>query len=297
MTFHYSIIIPHYNIPDLLERLLNSIPDRGDIQVIVVDDCSSEENQKKLEELKYKFTKVEFYSTGTNGGGGKARNVGLSHAIGEYIIFADADDFFTPIFNNILDDYSENDRYDIIFFNAQSVDSVSYEPQKRANNLNSFFEVANKNREKGEMIFRYIFGEPWCKIISRKILEKNSISFEELPIHNDTLFTYMIGFHAKEVKIDDRIGYCITERVGSVSKQISDENLIIRARVFAHKRQFLKSHSIDLINPIIYSPFTTAIKRKNFRLLSQALKAANKEGYSTWSLIKDYIKFRKNLNS
>ena len=36
----YSIVIPHYNIPDLLERALNSIPQREDIEIIVVDDNS-----------------------------------------------------------------------------------------------------------------------------------------------------------------------------------------------------------------------------------------------------------------
>lgn len=37
----YSIIIPHKNIPDLLRRCLDSIPQRPDIQIIVVDDNSS----------------------------------------------------------------------------------------------------------------------------------------------------------------------------------------------------------------------------------------------------------------
>jgi len=38
--YNYSIIIPHYNIPELLMRCLKSIPKRDDIQVIVVDDGS-----------------------------------------------------------------------------------------------------------------------------------------------------------------------------------------------------------------------------------------------------------------
>lgn len=42
---NYSIIIPHKNIPDLLQRCLNSIPRRTDIQIIVVDDNS---DPKKL---------------------------------------------------------------------------------------------------------------------------------------------------------------------------------------------------------------------------------------------------------
>jgi len=40
MEPNFSIIIPHYNIPDLLMRCLKSIPVCGDIQVIVVDDNS-----------------------------------------------------------------------------------------------------------------------------------------------------------------------------------------------------------------------------------------------------------------
>ena len=41
-SINYSIIIPHKNIPELLVRCLNSIPEREDIQVIVVDDCSDD---------------------------------------------------------------------------------------------------------------------------------------------------------------------------------------------------------------------------------------------------------------
>ena len=40
-NINYSIIIPHYNVPNLLLRCVRSIPVREDIQVIVVDDCSS----------------------------------------------------------------------------------------------------------------------------------------------------------------------------------------------------------------------------------------------------------------
>ena len=40
---NYTIIIPHKNIPNLLERLLNSIPCRDDLEIIVVDDNSSDE--------------------------------------------------------------------------------------------------------------------------------------------------------------------------------------------------------------------------------------------------------------
>ena len=42
-TINFSIIIPTKNIPDLLQRCLESIPQRSDIEIIVVDDNSDRE--------------------------------------------------------------------------------------------------------------------------------------------------------------------------------------------------------------------------------------------------------------
>ena len=80
---NYTIIIPHYNIPDLLMRCLKSIPVREDIQVIVVDDCSPDANRylKDYPELSRPY--LEYYSTPQGGSAGRARNVGLNHAKGK----------------------------------------------------------------------------------------------------------------------------------------------------------------------------------------------------------------------
>mgnify|MGYP002627111942 CR=1 FL=1 len=42
-NFMFSIIIPHKNTPDLLERCVNSIPKRDDLEIIIIDDNSSPE--------------------------------------------------------------------------------------------------------------------------------------------------------------------------------------------------------------------------------------------------------------
>ena len=46
--YKYCVVIPHYNSPKLLSRMLKSVPEREDIQIIVVDDCSSKEAQEEL---------------------------------------------------------------------------------------------------------------------------------------------------------------------------------------------------------------------------------------------------------
>ena len=293
MDIQYSIIITHYNLTNLLERLLNSIPEREDIQIIVIDDCSTSNYLLELSKLQFLFPKVEFYSSSENGGGGKARNIGLTHAKGKYIIFADADDFFTPEFSKILTTYQSSEAYDIIYFNNVSVESDTLQPSNRNNQLSSFFRLAKKESEKAELALRFIFGEPWCKIVSRQMIETHGIKFDETPIHNDTKYSYLVGFFGKRIKLEERIGYCITNRSNSVSKQISNEKLLIRTKIFCEKMLFFKSNSIPIIDPLLFTPMIKAIKGCNFLLIKKILNVLNKSGYSIYSFLKDYLRFRK----
>ena len=110
----FSVIIPHREIPDLLMRCLKSIPISEDIQVIVVDDNSPDANTylERYSELSRQH--LEFIRTTKGGGAGYARNIGLDHAKGKWLLFADADDFFVE------------DMYDIISSNADSEADVIY---------------------------------------------------------------------------------------------------------------------------------------------------------------------------
>lgn len=115
-----TIIIPHYNVPDLLEKLIKSIPDSREIQVIVVDDNSDKQKEKLVRvEALYK-ERVEFYinSTGIKSAG-SCRNIGLEHAKGKWILFADADDYFLPNMYDVVKSYFETN-YDIIFLRLQA---------------------------------------------------------------------------------------------------------------------------------------------------------------------------------
>lgn len=88
-----SVIIPHYNTPDLLMRCLASIPVREDLQVIVIDDCSPDAARYLEDYPALSRPYLEFYTTPQGGSVGRARNLGLDHARGEWICFVDADDY------------------------------------------------------------------------------------------------------------------------------------------------------------------------------------------------------------
>lgn len=86
---NYSVIISHKDIPELLQRCLNSIPQREDIEVIIIDDGSKAVPVLTRED-------AELVALSENGGAGHARNIGLQHAKGNWVLFIDADDFFLP---------------------------------------------------------------------------------------------------------------------------------------------------------------------------------------------------------
>lgn len=99
----YSIIIPHKNSPDLLKRCLESIPDRTDIQVVVVDDNSSSAIiDWNLERANFKGN-VELVLTKEGLGAGFARNKGLTYIKGKWVLFADADDYYQSHTFDVLD--------------------------------------------------------------------------------------------------------------------------------------------------------------------------------------------------
>ena len=98
--FSYTIIIPHKNCPDLLKRCVDSIPVRDDVQIIVVDDNSDEDKKPSIER---KGMEVVLLDASSSKGAGRARNVGLKHAKGKWLLFADADDYYTDNLSKFLD--------------------------------------------------------------------------------------------------------------------------------------------------------------------------------------------------
>lgn len=241
MDFCFSIIIPHRNTPQLLDRCLNSIPNRDDIQIIVIDDNSDKAClplfAKDRKNLKYIFLEESH-------GAGYARNVGLKYSLATWVIFADADDFFTLGFNNILDRWKDSDA-DVIYFNANSVDTDYYVNSYRAYSLNRMISISLRNRELGENLLRYRFGEPWCKIIKRNILIDNHIKFDEVKVHNDTFFSLLVGFYGEKIEIEKHSGYCVTLRFNSLSRRSSVEKLKCRYLVFSRVNRFYKDNKIQ----------------------------------------------------
>lgn len=288
----YSIIIPHYNSPNLLVRCLNSIPVREDIQVIVVDDCSPDAKSyiDRYKELSRPY--LELYSTGTNGGGGKARNVGLLYAKGEWVLFADADDYFVDSFVDILEKYSSNSA-DIVFFNVRCFNEAGKEVRGIKEKLYELYEQRGDERA-----FRYCYTEPWGKMFRRSLIADIDIRFEEVIVANDFLFSVKTGYYAKEIIISKEYLYNYTVMISSTSRGKMPEKKVVARLVEKVKVQkFLESHGIKTnYNLLSYVPrmkmFFPIIRRNEIEVFQDM-------GYSIWVVLKDRIRllFNKLLNN
>ena len=287
---NYSIIIPHYNIPDLLARCLRSIPERDDIQVIVVDDNSPNQESylSTIPELSRK--NVEFYPNKDGLGAGHARNVGLSHAVGKWLVFSDSDDFFVDDFPEILDEYV-NDDHDVIYFNIKSCDCYDTSKVFPDGNKNHIF---NKYYETGnDVYFRVCYTEPWGRIIRRSVVVDNAIQFQETKAHNDLLFAVKVGLSAKNVLIVDKPLYWYVIREGSLGHQKKAEpfaKVCDRMLAWNSTQQYLRENGIKTKFFLPTWPLVKASKRDRgmyFKLLG----FASKNSISPISLILGTIQY------
>lgn len=107
-----SIIIPTYNNSSLLKRGLDSIPFDEDLEVIVVDDNSSDDTLDVLKDYDVKVISLD-----ENYGPNHARNIAMDHCTGDYIIGMDDDDYFyTDEFRKAL---KELDGTDFVFIDCK----------------------------------------------------------------------------------------------------------------------------------------------------------------------------------
>ena len=203
---NYTFIIPHHNCPDLLNRLLDSIPQREDIEIIVVDDNS---DQNKQPQISRSDVQIVLISKEKSKGAGHARNVGLGLAKGKWILFADSDDKYINGVIDELDKFEDSDA-EIVMFSAYIGYNKSSELSDKKNYIERHmdeFETTSKQKEDIQRLtMKHSF--PWNKMIKRDYINSINAQFEEVPMRNDAWFSKYIGLHASKVEYTSKRLYC-----------------------------------------------------------------------------------------
>lgn len=241
----YSIIIPHKNIPNLLQRCLDTIPQRDDIQVIVIDDNSDDSIVDFNNFPKWTGIHYEYYLTKGNNGAGFARNYGLKHAKGQWIIFADADDcFITQNLSRLLE-LPEKQKYDVIIWPTEKLyangthELISPEWGNIYGgynyNLLGTYQIIDCNIK--DILYRLF--EPWHKMIRHNHIANNKLTFSEVIYCNDLLFSEKLAYHTQNIGVFSDVVYQYNKREESLSDVNSLYKIKQRLLEFFKVQKFL----------------------------------------------------------
>lgn len=237
-----SIIIPHYNTPDDLLRMIQSIPIKEDIEILVVDDNSDiplETLQKKLEI----FPHVQLFRNDSGvKGAGASRNVALRKAKGKWVLFADADDYYVEKLYEKLAPYLESD-YDIVYFPPTSIDEASGKVSSRHT---YYMDLANRYLHKPTfqnlMALRFGFCVSVSKLIRLSLLQEHSIKFDEIMVSNDIMCMVKCAYYSQKITVAEDTIYCITRRAGTLTSKKSEQNFDTRIDVLIRRYCFLRDN-------------------------------------------------------
>lgn len=168
-----SIIIPCYNSKEYLGKCLESIPKRKDIEIICINDGSTDKTLDLLKNYKeFMYKDIEILNYKKNKGVSYARNMGIDKAKGEYLLMLDSDDYInSEIFNKIVDNYL-NGEYDMVFYDM--INNFNYRFESTQNNYQS--KYGNFKFIKREFLgnLRYTVGKQYAedKELHLKLMDK-----------------------------------------------------------------------------------------------------------------------------
>nr|MCR5457865.1 glycosyltransferase [Clostridiales bacterium] len=199
-----SVIIPVYNVEKYLRECMDSVLNQTlkDIEVICVDDGSTDGSLEILRAYESKDSRVKVY-TQNNKFAGVARNNGFSHATGKYCIFLDSDDRFEKNLLQKTYKKAEKDQADIVAFNFDRFDEFG-KVEKR---IGVHTELLPKNKavfsykDCPEYIMSVVNPTPWTKLYRTSFIAENNLKYEEISTTND------ITFASVSVAVAKRISY------------------------------------------------------------------------------------------
>ena len=239
-----SIIIPHYNSPDTLQKLINSIPVLPQIEVIVVDDNSDKyihELEQCIENSKGRNVIFDHVEPNLKGAGA-ARNKGLLQAKGRWVLFADADDYFVDGLWDILEPCLKI-KTDVIFFPPTSIylstGKVSDRHVHYADLVKNYLREAS---DLNENLLRYKYWSPCSKLIRKELLERYNICFDVVLHANDVMFSTKVGVYLDSFQVMDETIYVITQSDKSLTSDKSSKSMKIRSNILCNYYFFLYKH-------------------------------------------------------
>lgn len=196
-----SVIIPIYNMAHYIEQCLESVINQtlSDIEIICVDDCSTDNSLEILERYASKDNRFRIIKQDFNQGTGCARNLAINAAQGEYIMFVDPDDWIA--LDACEKAYNQIKKYDndIVFFNYYRFDDktgVAKVNEKYAEKLQTYSKFGNMNVRDNDIEYQ---GYSCTKIYKKDFLISNNCFYAPGRVGEDCPFAVITTIKANSI--------------------------------------------------------------------------------------------------
>lgn len=239
-----SIIVPVYNVKDYLNRCIDSIINQEykNFELLLIDDGSTDESGEICDSYAEKDARVKVFHR-DNSGVSASRNFALDHASGEYIQFADSDDWITPETTKLFVRTALEYDCDLVIsdFYRVSGDRISHKGDIEEEGIMTRQEFANIMLENPSDFY---YGVLWNKFFKREIIERIHLRMDpEISWCEDFLFNLEYIRHASTFFALQVPLYYYVKRKGSlVHTQGTSINNTIRMKlnVFEYYNKFYK---------------------------------------------------------
>ncbi|GGV32521.1 bifunctional glycosyltransferase/CDP-glycerol:glycerophosphate glycerophosphotransferase [Streptomyces spectabilis] len=207
----FSVIVPAYQVQAYLHECLTSVLEQSfaDWELIAVEDRSPDGCAAIIDEFAARDTRVRAVHLEENVGLGRARNAGMEHATGDYLIFLDADDSMAPgSLQAIADRLKETGEPDVLVYDYER----TYWTGERVRNQLAHllhqdgpapFELADRSG-----LLRLLM-VAWNKAHRREFVERVGLTFPP-GTYEDAPWTYPLMMSAKSIATLDRV--CVRYR-------------------------------------------------------------------------------------
>lgn len=250
-----SILIPFHSTArhdrtEMLRELLASIPDRSDVEVVVIDDFS----ETPLPEGTL-FRKAALHfgeTTGSARYAGAARNRAVEMAQGRFVIFADSDDLFvTQAFSTVLDELAKSkDRSGIVHV-VGTCEFDDLDPDME--NTSLYRSVMDGEKSDVTRLLAQ-WHSPWGKIVNKQLFDRVDLSFDENQrVANDVMFSTKLALAADAMCIYDFPVYRVrrSHQAGALTGRSDAASIRSRFDVVRRRNRLLMERGRqDLVVPM-----------------------------------------------
>lgn len=263
-----SIIMPVSNADKYLQECLESVVNQSlrELEIICINDASKDNSIKILEKYSKKDKRIKIINLKEKSGQGKARNIGLEQAIGEYIGFVDADDFvdlkmFEKMYQTATDKKADMTMCRTMVYNDKT---------NVVNQDDEYYSLACFNEKFFKKTFTHydttsfwdkINVAVWNKLYRAEFLKSSKVNFPEGYIYEDVPFFYATYTKAKKVVLveDSLYFYRINSQNSTMTK--TDKNVKDRVDMLSltfeilKKQTYFKDIQTNVVNWLIHDLF------------------------------------------